>query len=663
MRLTRWSVLGLLLVAALGARPLPPAPRILQLETDTDAASAVAFALGAGCDTLLAPAGPGLGAVAAAAHAADLPLLVAPGGTAPAAVGAQLAAAAETVAGWVLPLASAGRRAAEWRALAPGSVLVGTSTARGGRVPAGVDVVCYTAEGLYLRGQSLSDWAAGVGAWRAVHAGPIWAAVACAPPSWFVEAGALAPEENVWLPEPAQLRLQTYAATGEGANGMVYTGAPHLLASDPASLARAATVGALNAELALLSPWLAVTAPPAMVRVRGARAGLRAAGGSALALAWRDRGDDACQVGGGPLRDPQLDLPHTPRPTRALRLLSGALQPVPVDPRPDGLRLPLNQIDLTAAFVFEADPAWQQATAAALTAEATPRWVRARAAAAGQLATLRAVWPRLPGRQVQASGADAFLSAAAALLREAEQSATLGYLQSATDLATEAERQLRLAASGALEGVLMSASSLAADPRAQLTVATTAYLLGSPHYRETTARPWAAAPAVWWQPTAWQPAGGAGAADDLAGEDGALRWVPRGAEASAVGLPFGSLGGVRVELEVTMPAALTVPRLVLLAPRPGEAPLGGLILRPGGAVEAWPATDGPVGVWRAGERLVLALALRRGQLTSAVDGREVGRARAVGPGAQAGALVLGKRPGDDPAELLFGRVTVREETN
>lgn len=709
-RTERWRALAGLLLAwpalagPLADRGLPDSVRALSYPLDArrdghpfDADGLVRWATEARLNTLVATVGAGPGsddaqALLDAAAPAALAVVLEPvpaGDPAAARALAQRFGAHAALKGWAVP-AGATAVATALRASRPARPLLGlTDAADTAALRPASDVLVSTRPALYQRGQSYGRWARGVAAQRRAFDGPLLARIECAPPAAAIAAGWLAsraahpdlfdgrplrPESvaelaGEWLlvPEPAQLRLQTYAALGAGARGVIFDGAGWLLSGGPDPLNstdRRAEVVQLATELAWFEPWLAGGEPldkrSVLADSHGAAAGAWSLPGRGLVLAWRDRPMDSSTVGGLPLALAEFTLPgENGEDLRVDRLApTGVLAQTP-DPRDRGLRLTVPDFDLTAAFALGPDTgshrAWRGALRDELAANLEASAGRALLRSQARLAKVQATLTRLAAGG-GAPGGRAALELARAALVEGAQAWRLGYARTALDQAAEGDRLLRVA-QWAEYGEAHAAKFT--DPRREAGRSCFAALpyFYQPRPAAPAANPLPLPFSLLYRgltdgalPPLWRALRGFDqTVATLAARDGQLCWQPVGREAGALSLPFAPSRAVRVALALTVTAPLAGSRIVALAPAAGAAPLGGVVFRTDGQVAGWP-TAGATTPYQVGTRATLVLHLLEGRLWANFAGHAVGVP--VPSTLAAGTLTLAKPAGEPGGGLL-----------
>jgi hypothetical protein len=324
---------------------------------------------------------------------------------------------------------------------------------------AGVDVLVGAAGALYQPALSYGGWARWLAAQRASFGGPVLAAVECTPPA---DSAPLTCGEAALVPEPAQIRLQTLAALGAGARGVVFGGARHLFGDGPLARAatdRAAAVVQLAEELRRVEPWLAAGEPLfPLVASPGLAAGQWRLGERRLVVSWRDRRLDSRLVGAAPVSPAWVAAQPAPGPRERVDLLT----PTGLLTRGADQRLSCPEVDLGALWVLgpahEEHTAWRTATAQGLAGALPAVVARSVLLAGARLAKVESTVRRLEavGRS---AGGRAPLAAAHTLLLEATEAQRYGYLQSAWDLATAAERLTRSAQALEFEAALTAAGT------------------------------------------------------------------------------------------------------------------------------------------------------------------------------------------------------------
>lgn len=528
---------------------------------------------------------------------------------------------------------------------------------------------------LYQVGLSFGDWARPM-AELARAGAAVLANVEVAPPAWLVEqrllqAAAEHPDlyrdaryrpgtvarlagEYLLVPEPAQIRLATYAAIGHGARGVLFDQAGHLTdGPDPDNgTDRAAMLAQLAEELRWLEPFLAegelLDCPALPDDVAG---GLLRRGDERLLLLWRNRRLDTRTVTGS--RTPAFAVDLTGEATAATtvcELRRDGMVSRPADLRQGGLRVSVDGLDLTRTYLISTRP---RPDLARRIATAIP----AAASRALLLATRHYLKVDHTVRRLaelgRSAGGATWLIAARDRAYEAAQAVSYGYYRSGLELAEEAERLTRDAQGLELE------TALAAGHPAVPTFAALPALYQSPPAVDTSPLPLSPGRPVTVTfdelpvgtiPPRWTALRGLDQTvatvrvGEGTGGGRCLRWLPAGADAGALYLPFEPARELTLTVQLRLSATPAQDRLLLLAPAAGRAPLGGVVLRPDGRVAGsdgpgeWPVT---VGAWHA-----LELKLAGGRLTARWDGRLLADTAVAEP---AGALILAKRAGLDAA--------------
>jgi hypothetical protein len=712
-RIALIALLALSSLAAAAERPLAPLPAFVRgvwypLDARHDGQAfdgprLAGWAREAGLNTLAltVAAGPGLSDTQAAldaAQAAGLKVLIRPvpdGDPATADLLRQRYGSHPALAAWAvaLPNAAVVGRLRTGQPRRPVLGLVASDEAAGFKGQA--DALLFAASTLFQPAQGFADWGRRLARARETFGGPVLATIEAAPPDWYVERQALAlaapAHPDLWrtarqrpqttaahageyllVPEPAQIRLQTYAAVGNGADGVLFDGAGHLLGDGPepfVSVDRAAEVALLGAELRLLEPFLAARGAQPAVAPDGVGAGVRGDGGGRVLLAWRDRRLDTRAVGGGTTGPVALIAP-APQPWRARevalrvdRLDPGGLAPQPVDWRPEGLRVELAELDLSVAYVLapgtDAHQRWREAAGQELAEGLPVATARALVVADRRFAKVRHTADRLAKARQSAGGGA--LGQALTTLQSAVEARRYGYVLTACELAREAERLTRVAQAAELEPLLLRL------PPAQRAVDAVLSFAGLPWLWERRARtetaPYALPLALGFDdlkagalPPRWQATRGFDqTVATLAAGEGVLRWQPRGADPGALSLPFDAATTLDATLRLRVLAPVGSRRLILLAPAAEAAPIGGLVVQPDGTVAGFPS-PGATARYEPGRWHQVALKLAGGKLTTTFDGQPVGTP--VATDSSAGALVLAKLAGADEAVIEVEEVRV-----
>ncbi|MBI2297979.1 MAG: hypothetical protein HYU66_03340 [Armatimonadetes bacterium] len=245
------------------------------------------------------------------------------------------------------------------------------------------------APALFEQALSYGAWSAGLAARSRAMSGPLVARVEVAPPDGFVSRHLLrsaAPQPDLYrdtrqrpavsarfageyllVPEPAQIRLATYAALAAGARGVFFDHAGHLCdGPDPYNgVDRRLTMRQLCAEMAAMERFMAGgQALPPPRAVAGVATGLLALGRERLVLAYRDRPLDSRSVGGAGAGPFTLDVPvENAAGLRVYALAPDGLRPLPADLRSGALRISVEWLDLTGAWLITPEPVTELAQA------------------------------------------------------------------------------------------------------------------------------------------------------------------------------------------------------------------------------------------------------------------------------------------------------------
>jgi len=156
---------------------------------------------------------------------------------------------------------------------------------------------------------------------------------------------------------PEQIRLALYSGLAGGVRGVVYESDRALDAQDSETQTRAAALELLNREMEILEPWLAAgtgvgggrTSQPevqtALLRTERAR----------LALLFWTGPAASYVVGQAAAQQMNFTLPGLPETHEAYQILGGTLRPLRRDRTAGGVRVTLEEFDLTAAVVLSQD--------------------------------------------------------------------------------------------------------------------------------------------------------------------------------------------------------------------------------------------------------------------------------------------------------------------
>lgn len=364
-----------------------------------------------------------------------------------------------------------------WCATEPASAPDGClALASAGPLEAPDGPVLFRSPALFQGAQSFGRWAAPMSQQRA-GGRLVVANLEAAPPDWLVTARLLrddAPHPDLYrsgearpqtaaalggeyllVPEPAQVRLQAYAALGRGARGVFWDHAGHFaVGPGPHSgAARAAELSRLYTELSWLAPFIAAgELLPEPVAPPGTAAGLHKLGERHLLLVWRDRRLDTRAVGGPAPAPLTIELPlELPANSRALRLTVSGLVDEPADIRGEQVRVTLPDFDLTAAVILAPQPAPGLAKAVEDELPQTAR--RAMVIASLRWQQVAETIQALEAHQA-AAGGRGLMAVAAGLLDEAKAAYRSGYLRSCIERACQADGAVREAQAVELEAAL-----------------------------------------------------------------------------------------------------------------------------------------------------------------------------------------------------------------
>jgi len=197
-----------------------------------------------------------------------------------------------------------------------------------------------------------------------------------------------------------QIQLLAYAAVSGGARGLLFESLAPLTGADPDTRLRALTLEMLNLQLGMAEPWLAAgsvaaTIPAADKADKGITATVfQAEHGRLVVPTWS--GPGAQRVAGQSANlGTTLVIPGVPESYNAYLLGPGGLRPLRHKRQTGGVRIALEQFDLTAMLLLTENPlvvtnmTRRVALASRRWAELTRELAAARLQAAGQ--TLRAL--------------------------------------------------------------------------------------------------------------------------------------------------------------------------------------------------------------------------------------------------------------------------------
>lgn len=156
-------------------------------------------------------------------------------------------------------------------------------------------------------------------------------------------------------PQPEQVKLLTYLALAAGCRGVAFW--DEAAANEPPGRARHLALALVNLELELLEPMLASRHAGDLLRTRHPEirvAVMRFDGGLLALPLWLGSG---AQHVAGQLTLPHLDLviPGAPRDAQAWLVSPVAVQPLPQERVPGGVRVVIPEFAMSAALVFTAD--------------------------------------------------------------------------------------------------------------------------------------------------------------------------------------------------------------------------------------------------------------------------------------------------------------------
>jgi hypothetical protein len=210
-------------------------------------------------------------------------------------------------------------------------------------------------------GMELGDY----GAWirqrpRFLLGAPFWTTVQTQPAEslmhqWAVLGQGEAPPTGF---SSEQVRLLVYTAVTAGSRGLLFESSSPLNAGDAETRHRALSLELLNLELDLVEPWAAAGA--AVATVPGSEPGvvatlLQAEHGRLLAPVWSaPRSQFVCPQAAA--RDVTFTVPGVPETNRAYLMLPGELRPFQPPRKAGGVRVTIEEFDLTALVLLTQNP-------------------------------------------------------------------------------------------------------------------------------------------------------------------------------------------------------------------------------------------------------------------------------------------------------------------
>ena len=564
--------------------------------------------------------------------------------------------------------------------------------------PGTADLLLGVVSSLFQPAQSFADWGRRLSRLREAFGGPTLANVEVAPPDWFVhqqvlqsaspqpdlyrdaryrpETAARLGGEYLLVPDPAQIRLASYAALANGARGVVFDQAGHLCGGTAPydGTDRLLEVRQLGRELRRVERFMAAgTVLPAPETPPGVSAGVLQHQGEWLVVLQRDRRLDTRSVGGRLTPALELDLPlDPPDGLRIVAIEPGRLVPQPLDLRPNGLRLSVPPFALTRLYLLTTQPFEPLAAELSDGFPEVAEWSLREAVSHYQkvAATLQRL--EVAGKSY---GGGLLLRRARDELSLAALALGQGYHQSGWETVEAAARSTRSAQALELESVLVTGEA-EARPSQALTFAALPWL----HERraQPPTLPYAVTPdkpcrigfdelTAGEIPPRWRALRGFDQTVETlrATPDGAeqtplaLRWTPTGGDPGAIGLPFSSMPALSLSFKLRLAGPPRGARLLLLAPAPETAPLAGVVIGADGKLTTWPQPSAgqPVadGAWHP-----VAFQWQAGRLSVSLDGQRLGEVAGTAA-ADAGALLLAKYAGSDdvPLDLDEVRISVR----
>jgi len=534
---------------------------------------------------------------------------------------------------------------------------------------------------LFQAAQGFGRWAEPVAGWRSAGR-CVLAELAASPPEWLVAERLLADDaphpdlyrsgearpqtaaalagQYLMAPEPAQIRLQAYAAIGCGARGVLWDHAGHFAVGPGAhsGAARAAEMSRLYAELNWLEPFVsqgellaAPESPP------GTAAGLIQLGERYLLLLWRDRRMDTRAVGGPAIAPLNIDLPiQLPPRSRAMRLSPGGLLDEPADIRHEQVRVTIPDFDLTAAVILAptSDPVLAKAVEDELPATAR----RSLAISSIRWQQVAETIQALETHDVSAGGRG-LMAIAAGLIDEAQAAFRAGYLRSCVELAWAADGAVREAQAVELEAALAHRLAGRRADELRLCFPSLPNLFAPRDHPPTGPYPLTAEAPLTFDfssggiSSRWTAlAGFDQTVATLSEADGALVWQPVSGDPGALYLPFEPQPRLTISLRARA-ETLARPRLI----GPAES-----VYAPATAEVRWMpdgTIHGPQGQakWSTGTWHTLVWQAADGVVTVRCDDQDLGRAPLSGP-PSAVVLAVFPGPGNGALQLDDLQITV-----
>ncbi len=265
-----------------------------------------------------------------------------------------------------------------------------------------------------------------------------------------------------------QIRLLAYTAVASGVRGLVFESETRLDADDPDTLARAAILEQINLELDVIEPWTAAghfVASFAGSAQETVGTVLRTDRARLLLPIWSAPGAQYV-AGQSAAHQVSFVVPGVPEAHDAFVLAGGRLRPVRRDRVAGGIRVALEEFDLTGAVVLTQDPLVISSTTRRAGAIARRTAELSRNLAAWKLMGTEATLARLPRGSLPTAQASAWLAASRAELQRCGRDLDSRDYVQAYLRAQRAMRPLRLAERTAWEAAVVRLPTPAASPAA-----------------------------------------------------------------------------------------------------------------------------------------------------------------------------------------------------
>ncbi len=266
---------------------------------------------------------------------------------------------------------------------------------------------------------------------------------------------------------PEQVRLLVYTAVMSGSRGLWFESLSPLGATDPQTRTRSLTLELLNLELDLMEPWAAAGRVLATVPSESGVTAtlLHTEHGRLLVPVWITP-QSQCVVAQGAGHGIAFMVPGVPETNKGYFMLPGELRPFQPPRKAGGIRVVIDELDLTATVLLTQHPM----VVSAMTARARQTGPRAaeiqRELAAIKLESVAALAGRLAGPNPQVPQAGQWLAAARKHLQQSDNYLAARNHPAAYLEAQRARRPLRLLERAHWEAAAASLRSPVASPAA-----------------------------------------------------------------------------------------------------------------------------------------------------------------------------------------------------